>query len=96
MNRRKPVIIAHHISYINPLDCGSTVGYRIRRGGLGRIDGEVDLTDCNRKIEWYFGENRQATLHKIDEAITILVRFRTEYLAALENVHKKKRKKYER
>jgi len=74
------MLYASEISYLDPLDCGSTVGYTVRRGRRG-VTGEVDLSDCNRKIEWYFS-SAPDSIKKIDKAIEILQRFREEFSKA--------------
>ena len=74
---RKEKLIAHDIVMLNPLDCGSTVGYTIRRGRYG-VYGDITLTDCNRKIKWDFS-GRTDSLDKINAAIGILARFRAQF-----------------
>lgn len=76
-------LIASEIVMIDPLDCGSTVGYTLRRGTRGRVSGEILLSDCNRKIEWYFSEyDADNSVAKIDRAINVLSHFRAEFIAA--------------
>ena len=74
---RKDKLIASDIVMLSPLDCGSTVGYTIRRGRYG-VYGDITLTDCNRKIKWDF-IGRTDSLAKIDAAIGILARFRRKF-----------------
>lgn len=71
--------IYNAIVYLDPLDCGSTIGYTINRRRTGSISAQVDLTDCNRKIEWYFSDS--TPIQKIDTAIAILTEFRTKLLS---------------
>jgi hypothetical protein len=78
---RKEKLIAGDIVMLSPLDCGSIVGYTIRRDRQGVL-GEIMLTDCNRKIEWYFS-GRTDSLAKIDAAIGILARFRAQFEKAI-------------
>jgi hypothetical protein len=79
MAKKRREIVASRIDYIDPFDCGSTVGYVVRRGR--KLSAEVFLTDCNRKIEWYFYDKTEG-LRKIDKAIEILADFRNEFYKA--------------
>lgn len=87
MTKRK--LLASEVIMLDPLDCGSTVGYVIRRGRRG-INADINLSDCNRKIEWYFS-NDPSSVDKIDRAIGILHRFRDEFLKVRRNKRKKTR-----
>jgi hypothetical protein len=87
--RRKRTTVASRIEFIDPSDCGSTVGYSITRKDLVRVSAEIYLSDCNRKIEWYFSGERPESIQKIDSAIEILQEFRQKYVDA---VKKKSRK----
>ena len=78
--RRKREVLASRIDFIDAYDCGSTVGYSIRNGRHG-LSGAIYLTDCNRKIDWYFSD-KDAGIAKIDKAIEILVEFRNNFKAA--------------
>lgn len=67
------------IKYIDPLDCGSTVGYRIfLKGAEGKeqVSADVELADCGRTINWGFYGNNQ--MEKLDNAIEILTSFRNK------------------
>lgn len=75
----KKTNITSRIEYLNPGGCGSTLGYSIYR--RRHLSGQVDLADCNRKIEWYF-YNDAESLMKIDKAIEILQAFRTDFVRA--------------
>jgi hypothetical protein len=77
---RKRKLIASDIILLDPLDCGSTVGYTVRRGRHG-VDGDISLSDCNRKIEWFFS-NDSGSVEKIDRAIRILQGFRAAFIKA--------------
>jgi hypothetical protein len=77
---RKRELIASGIVMLDPLDCGSTIGYTVRRGRRG-VNGDVSLSDCNRKIEWFFSNDDNAVA-KIDKAIEILSQFREEFKKA--------------
>lgn len=80
------------IRYIDPLNCGSTVGYNIIDGRSG-IYADLDFTDCNRKVNWGFSIRGQNPLAKIDAAIGMLIEFRSELDTALRRrkVRRKKR-----
>lgn len=80
MRNKKNVEIASRIEYIDPACCDSTVGFTIIKGRRG-MRGNVDLTDCNRKIQWYFS-NDIDSVRKIDKAISILQSFRTTFVGA--------------
>jgi hypothetical protein len=73
-------LIASEIAYLDPLDCGSTVGYAINKGRHG-LHGNIDLSDCNRHITWYFGNNK-SSLNKIDKAVELLTNFKNEFAKA--------------
>jgi hypothetical protein len=88
MARRRRYIIASRAEHIDPADCGSIVSYRIRRGYHG-LQADIDLTDCDRKISWYFN-NDVESVKKIDKAIEILSRFRAEFVTARAKLRKKK------
>lgn len=75
----KRKLIASDIVYIDPLDCGSTIGYAITTG-RGGVRGTINLSDCNRQIEWYFDKNSSSD--KIDKAISILQNFKRTLEAA--------------
>lgn len=81
-------LLAQGIIQLDPLDCGSSIAYAVSRRRYG-LTGDVDLSDCNHKIHWYFGKD---DLGKIDAAINILVEFRQAYAAAIHRTRKAKRK----
>ena len=78
---RKAKLYASEIVYLDPLGCGSTVGYRIGKGRRGHYWGDVELTDCDKRITWYFSKAASA-VPKIDKAIEILSRFREAFIKA--------------
>lgn len=87
--KNKSKMIAQNIAFIDPLGCGSSIGYTIiDRRRL--IDGEVRLTDCNRMIQWSFCYDD--AIPKIKKAIELL----TEFSAALEIALKRKRRRKKR
>lgn len=79
-----------NIKYIDPLDCGSTVGYRIflkGNQGEGKVSAEVDIADCGRTVSWsFYGDD---IMEKIDNALELLTSFRNK----LEREMNKKRGK---
>lgn len=80
--KKTSTLVASESKYIDPLSCDSLVSYKVVNGGR-RVWGSVQLADCSRKIEWYFGGSRPSSLAKIDNAIELLQRFREELNAAL-------------
>lgn len=80
MKPRKSKVLATRVEYIDPADCDSQIGYKIidRRR---RLQGDVGLTDCNRKITWYFDDTPESLL-KINRALAILTEFRDKFIVA--------------
>lgn len=89
--RREPKVIAVDSSYIDPLGCDSTISYKVILGSR-RLYGTVQLADCNRKIEWYFDNDRKA-LPKIDAAITMMAKFRAAFAAAMKESRQPRKKR---
>jgi hypothetical protein len=79
--RRTTVVLASRIEYLDCGNCNSAVGYYIVRGRRRQLRGHVDLSDCNRKIEWYFDDDPEG-IAKIDKAISMLTEFREKFIAA--------------
>ena len=80
MKRLTRKLLANDIVMLDPYDCGSTVGYTITRSRHG-LSGEIELTDCTRKIVWYFADNDHCS-DKIDRAIKMLTDFRAAFIKA--------------
>lgn len=79
MPRKTRKLYKANIRYIDPLNCGSTIGYNIIEGQRG-VYADVDMTDCNRKITWNFAQrDGNGVLAKIDAAIAMLQEFRVEW-----------------
>lgn len=83
IKKRKNKLIASNVGFIAPLTCGSTVGYKIVEGSR-QTWAEVDLTDCNRKIQWSFSTSIEG-VEKIDKAIALLTEFRAAWVEAVAN-----------
>jgi hypothetical protein len=81
--RRK--VLASEIHYLDPADCGSTIGYAVVKGR--RLSASVTLSDCNRQIEWWFGKD--VPIAKVEIAIQTLQNFKD----ALNNARGKRTKK---
>ena len=81
--RRQPKVHAASSVYLDPASCDSTISYKVVADRY--LYGSIQLADCSRKIEWYFGGKRDSK--KIDAAIEALQAFRTAFTEAL----KKKR-----
>lgn len=75
----KEEILESEISYIDPLDCGSIIGYRLYLKGTEdkkSVSGDIDISDCNRMINWsFYGEG---SLEKIDNVIEIFTSFKNK------------------
>lgn len=89
MSKRTRKLLASDIAMIDPADCGSTVGYAITRTRHG-LSAEVELSDCNRKINWYFADSADAVI-KIVRAIILLKEFHAEFVKARASTGKKRR-----
>lgn len=71
--------------FIDPENCGSSVGYYITTSEYTpkdqktqySLNGTVVLADCSHKIDWVFDIGN---LDKIDAAIAMLQEFRKEYI----------------
>lgn len=82
ISRSKPKLVASNSIYIDPLNCDSTISYKVVDGPRSTW-GNVQLADCNRKIEWYFGTDEP--IEKIDNAIKVLEEFRKSLIEAKAN-----------
>lgn len=89
--RRKPSVLAVGSAYLDPIECDSTISYKVIHGSR-RLWANVQLSDCSRKIEWYFGNDKTA-LAKADKAIEILQEFRIALAVALTAKNKTTRKR---
>lgn len=78
--RRASKVHAAASTYIDPLNCDSTVSYKIVTSN-SRLWGSVQLADCTRKIDWYFRADR-TSLVKVDRVIEALQAFRAEFAGA--------------
>lgn len=93
--RKSPVVskvYATQAKYLDPTDCGSLVAYSIT--GRRCLNASIDLSDCHRKITWYFestGINK--SLEKIDTVINLLTDFKRDLLEARKSFKRKRRKK---
>jgi len=88
----KEILMGSDVVYIDPVDCGSTVGYRIKISGTEQMvaGADVELSDCNRTINWSF--YGKTPLKKIDAAIEALTKFRNSYAVVLKKYAKKETK----
>lgn len=72
--------------FIDPENCGSSVGYYITvseytpkdKTTIYSISANVVLADCGHKIDWHFGND--SGVEKIDSAIVMLQEFRKKYV----------------
>ena len=88
--RKRPKVFATGFAYINPVGCDSTISYKVI--GSTRLSGSIDLSDCNRKINWWF-YNEPESVVKIDTAITMLQEFRAAFVDAQKQVKKRRVRK---
>lgn len=79
-------VIASASAYIDPLNCESTVSYKVIDAST-RVWGSIQLADCTRKIEWYFGDD--ISIDKISKAITMLNDFKEALIIAKEDRKKR-------
>ena len=84
--RRARKVYAVGFVYLDAANCDSTTSYKIVKGR--RISGDITLSDCGRKIDWYFSIDDGGVV-KIDRALAILQEFRAHFLGA----HKKEKRK---
>lgn len=91
MINKKRKLLQAEVEYLDPLNCGSTLGYNIVMGRRG-LYGDVDITDCNRKVTWNFSARDENPLAKIDKAIGLLIRFRSKLDLELSRIKKRRRK----
>lgn len=83
--------------FIDPENCGSSVGYYIHINEYEQKDktvnyslsGTVVLSDCSHKIDWCF---ESGAIPKIDAAINMLQEFRKKYSETEKLVSKLSRK----
>ena len=78
----KSKLIAANIVQIDPINCASTVSYRIVEESYG-LESSVTLTDCTDTITWYFGKSSGPD--KIDIAIKMLQEFKKKHALAIKN-----------
>ena len=78
-------MIQQNSVFIDPKNCGSSVGYYINVSEYAPKDKPLEysisatmvLTDCSHKIDWSFNSD---DVDKIDTAIRMLQEFRKKYL----------------
>lgn len=88
--RKRPKVFATESAYIDPIGCDSIISYKIIDGT--RLSGSIDLSDCNRKINWWF-RNEPESVVKIDKAIAMLQEFRAAFVDAQKQVKKRRVRK---
>lgn len=90
MARKKKTPPVTHLAnsvYIDPVNCDSTISCKVITDDYGRLSGNVALSDCTRKIDWYFS-NDADSIQKIDNAIEAFKEFRKAFVAARKAHHK--------
>ncbi len=93
MDEKKTVCLAHGIAFIDPADCGSTVGYRFTEDHYSGVHGTIVITECTRTITWNIYCEDESGITKLDNAIAMLMKAR---LACLEGIERQKVVKVER
>lgn len=88
----KPKLLADRSVHIDPLHCGSTIGYRLGLSKYNVLTMGVRLTDCNKVIAWEFDDYTDGTVEKFDEAISMLQEARQIWVRELA-AHKARKKK---
>ena len=78
--RVKEKLYAQDSAMLDPLHCGSNISYVI--AAKRRFWAELYLTDCNRKIQWDFNDEKES-ITKIDKAIEMLQNFRRQLIATV-------------
>jgi len=86
------VLVQQNNVFIDPQECGSSVGYHLHIDEHERKDkpstyslsATVVLADCNHKIDWTFfsGDDDTNNTDKIDAAIKMLQEFRKKFVDA--------------
>ena len=79
--------------FIDPENCGSSVGYYITTGEYRPKDRPIEhtvsatvvLTDCSHKIDWAFSNG---DCEKIDAAIAMLQEFRSKFAMVTKQVER--------
>ena len=91
---RKPKVLATKVEFIEPLNCGSTVGYKIIDDDYedhSYFSSSIQLTDCSRMISWDVSVDSNGVA-KLDNAIRILTEAREELSKAAAKLAKLKKK----
>jgi hypothetical protein len=82
--------------FIDPENCGSSIGYYLTideytpkdKPAKYSVNATVVLADCSHKIDWIFTEGKDSAVDKIDAAIAMMQEFRRKYLEAKKMVMK--------
>jgi hypothetical protein len=84
--------------FLNPSDCGSSVGYYINiyeytpkdKPTVYSISATLVLADCSHKIDWGFseGDNDNEGIEKIEAAISMFQEFKKKYIETQKLVSK--------
>jgi hypothetical protein len=85
---KEPQVYAADSVYIDPIDCDSTVSYKVV-GHKSYLEAAVTLADCSHKIQWNFS-NTEDALGKVDLAIGMLTAFRRAFVKARKDYKPKK------
>ena len=89
-NKVQPKIHAAEAIWLDPLDCDSTVAYKVVTRNRGPW-ASIQLADCQRKIEWYIKGDKKG-LAKLDKAIAALQACRA-VVASVQTVRRRAPKK---
>lgn len=91
--RVKPKLLADRSVHIDPLHCGSTIGYRLSISRYNSLSMAVRLASCDKLIQWDFDDYTDGTVEKFDEAISMLQEARRIWVKELAAHMARKKKK---
>jgi hypothetical protein len=84
--------------FIDPNDCGSSIGYHIKINEYTPKDKPIEysisatvvLADCSHKIDWNFNEDAEEgdAIEKIEAAVSMLQEFKKKFIETQKLVSK--------
>ena len=90
--KREAKVLESAVVYIDPAQCASRIGFRIRTGYKDRVIGELELTSCDRMISWNMDDGTYSQqLAKLDAAIAMLIRARAAWVTHAKRPGKRKK-----
>lgn len=92
--KRTAKLIAHNVEFIDPMCCGSRVGYRVVYSKWNQLTMSVVISDCDRQVKMEFMEDSTTDpMLKIDNMLTMLHEAREAWLAGIKHFKKQNRGK---